>query len=134
MRIIYLSIFFSYCHAADDCSIVDECNGDIAKRLSMLESEMETVKMENQELKTRIGTVEMENVELKNDVLELEKIVRPGKIPASCEEHRDRGARENGIYEIKPAMDIDPFYVNCDFRKYCQNFGRKLAFPAKSIR
>ena len=53
---------------------------------------------------------------MKNDVKELEKIVRPGKTPASCQEHYDRGATVNGVYQIKPTMEMEPFYVTCDFR------------------
>ena len=74
---------------------------------------MVDVKIENSVLKN-------ENEELKNDIKEIEKIVMPGKIPASCEEHRNRGETENGIYKIKPTMDIEPFPVTCDFRKWCR--------------
>ena len=92
------------------CNITDECTVKILQRLSALENEMENVKTENLELKIK-------NEELTNDVLAIEKIVRPGKIPASCQEHQDRGATETGTYQIKPTVDIEPFSVMCDFRK-----------------
>jgi len=106
---------------------VDECNVDIVKRLSALEkrlSALENVKTENLELKHQVQIIMVENADLKNkneeltnDVLAIEKIVRPGKIPASCQEHQDRGATETGSYQIKPTIDIEPFSVMCDFRK-----------------
>ena len=85
---------------------------------------MENVKTENSELKNQVQIIKADNADLKNkneeltnDVLAIEKIVRPGKIPASCQEHQDRGATENGTYQIKPTVDIEPFSVMCDFRK-----------------
>jgi len=74
---------------------------------------------------------------LEIDVLELENIVRPGKVPASCDEYFDRGTIENGQYEIKPNTQIDPFLVYCDFRnlfKKKENFKiQKIIFkPSKS--
>ena len=81
---------------------------------------MENVKTENLELKIK-------NEELTNDVLAIEKIVRPGKIAASCQEHQDRGATETGTYQIKPTVDIEPFSVMCDFREMVpKNISRKF--------
>jgi len=69
--------------------------------------------------------------------LELEKIVRPGKVPASCQEHADRGETKNGKYQIKPNLDIQPFYVTCDFRKcypnFCTNFNQMFEKKAKHV-
>jgi len=50
----------------------------------------------------------------------LKAIVLPGKIPASCAEHADRGAVESGSYEIKPSADLEQFFVTCDFRNCCR--------------
>ena len=62
----------------------------------------------------------------------LEAIVLPGKIPATCAEHADRGAVESGLYEIKPSVDVDAFFVTCDFRNCCRknskNFKQKKYF------
>jgi len=71
----------------------------------------------NLELENQVADLKNKNEELTNDVLAIEKIVRPGKIPASCQEHQDRGATETGTYQIKPTVDIEPFSVMCDFRK-----------------
>jgi len=86
---------------------------------------MVDVKIENSILKN-------ENEELKNDIREIERIVMPGKIPASCEEHRNRGETENGIYKIKPTMNIEPFPVTCDFRKWFIKIFGKKQFSKKS--
>ena len=81
---------------------------------------MVDVKIENSVLKK-------ENEALKNDIVAIEKIVMPGKITASCEEYRNRGETETGIYQIKPTMDIEPFSVSCDFRKWCLILAKKFS-------
>jgi len=55
----------------------------------------------------------------------LEAIVLPGKIPATCAGHADRGAVKSGLYEIKPSVDVDPFFVTCDFRNCCRKTNQK---------
>ena len=144
MKFIF-SIFFAFCRPDEICDIVGECNVGVEKRLSAIEVKVENLETENHELKVDIGNLEnqvenletendeqnveienlrnqvenleRENHELKNDVLELEKIVRPGKVPASCHEYADRGETKNGKYQIKPNLNIEPFDVTCDFRK-----------------
>ena len=106
MKFKNFPIFFVLCLADETCSNADECTANILQRLTALENENAVLKNENEALK--------------NDMREIEKIVMPGKIPASCEEHRNRGETENGIYQIKPTMDIEPFPVTCDFRKWCR--------------
>ena len=66
---------------------------------------------ENQDMNKEIN-------QLKNDVYNLELVVLPGKIPASCQEYEDRGEYRNGNYYIRPSIDVEPFSVHCDFRKY----------------
>ena len=137
MRLIILPICFSFCLADSfSCNIVGQCNADISKRLLALENDMENVKLENSELKIEVENVKAENLELKNevenlknqneelssDILEIEKIVMPGKIPASCQEYQDRGENVTGSYKIKPNVDIEPFSVICDFRKWWPSF------------
>jgi len=136
MIVTILPTLFAFCLADEACNIVAECNVDITQRLSALENDMENVKVQNSKLKSEVEYVKAENVDLKNqveilkhenaelsnDILEIEKIVMPGKIPASCQEHRDRGATESGKYQIKPTVDIEPFFVTCDFRKCYQKW------------
>jgi len=150
MRLIILPICFSLCLADSfSCNIVGQCNVDLAQRLLALENDMENVKLENSELKIEVGNVKAENVGLKNQVEkielemedvksenseqkidvenlknqnEIEKIVMPGKIPASCQEYQDRGENVTGSYKIKPNVDIEPFSVICDFRKWWPSF------------
>jgi len=145
MRLLILPLFLTFGLADETCSIVEECNVDIVQRLSVLENagrrlitDVEYLKAENDDLKNQVENVENEitdikaentdlktqvenlrniNGELANDVLAIEKIVIPGKIPASCQEHQDRGQTETGIYQIKPTADIEPFSVTCEFRK-----------------
>lgn len=54
---------------------------------------------------------------LKKEVFTLEQEVMPGHIAASCEELRTRGETQNGKFLIQPAMESDPFWVTCRFRK-----------------
>merc|ERR1712184_90419 len=77
--------------------------------------ENQKLKAENEELKNEVEILRSDNERLKEDVFELEKIVRPGKTAASCQEWFDRGETEDGIYEIKPNLDIEPFPVECRF-------------------
>jgi len=124
MKKIYFSILFAFCRSDDWCDTVEDCTFNIVKRLSALETKVGDLEIENDQLKqgifnleSKVIDLEIENEELKNDVWELEQIVTPGKIPANCQEHADRGEFKNGVYQIKPSIDIEPFYVTCDFRK-----------------
>jgi len=81
-----------------------------------LHSQNQELATENDILRNKVGNLETRVNKLESDVLELEKIVIPGKIAASCQELHDRGVRESGSYQIRPTIDIEPFYVHCDFR------------------
>jgi len=81
-----------------------------------LHSQNEELATENDVLRNKVGNLETRVSQLETDVLELEKIVIPGKIAASCQELHDRGVRTSGSYQIRPTIDIEPFYVHCDFR------------------
>jgi len=120
MKNIIFTVFFGFCRPDD----VSDRLSALEAKVENLETNVQNLETENSKLKTEIENLglevenlKLENHALKNDVEELEKIVRPGKIPASCQEHADRGEDENGLYQIKPSVDIDPFFVTCDFRK-----------------
>ena len=115
MKILTFSIFFTGCIGVEDCTSVDECIVGISQRLSALETKVENLEVENAELKNENAEIKHENAELRADVAELEKIVLPGKVAASCTEHADRGETENGVYLVKPNVEIEPFEVHCDF-------------------
>ena len=81
-------------------------------------TDFDCVNQQLAQLSEKVELLEKENENLKIDVLNLEKIVRPGKIPASCQEYFDRGTTEDGKYQIKPNTEIEPFFVYCDFRNW----------------
>ena len=97
-------------------------NVGLKNQVEKVQLEMENVKAENSELKNEVENLKNQNEELSNDILVIENIVMPGKIPASCQEYQDRGEIETGSYKIKPTVDIEPFSVICDFRKWCPLF------------
>ena len=130
MKILIIPIFL-ICplvnFAAGGCADFDCMNEQFAQ----LEQKVGILENKNEQLEITVDNLEAENIELRaendeltaklgnleNDVAELEKIVRPGKIPANCDEYFDRGTNVDGVYQIKPNVDIEPFYVTCDFRK-----------------
>jgi len=126
MKLLILPIFFAFSLADEPCNIDDECIVDIVKRLSALEDENSVLKSDVENVKAENVDLKNKNEQLSNDIAEIEKIVMPEKIPASCQEHRDRGTSVSGPYQIKPTVDIEPFFVTCDFRKCYQKIKLKL--------
>jgi len=127
MKILLFQLFTTF-GLAEICSDFDCFNDQLAK----LNEKVENLESENLEKANTIIKMDNKITNLENDVLELEKIVRPGKIPASCEEYFNRGTIENGKYKIKPNTEINPFFVDCDFRdlfsKKSLIFIRKIIF------
>ena len=65
-------------------------NDDLKLRTENLEVENDQLELENEQLKMQVSNMETNIEVLENDVNELESIVRPGKIPASCQEHANQ--------------------------------------------
>ena len=67
MKILFISICFTFCSADDPCNTVNECNVDILQRLIALETKVENLTTENIGLTTRVEYMEIENEVLKNE-------------------------------------------------------------------
>lgn len=87
------------------CTLVEECDIYIAvkEQISVLESV--------------VDHQAVQIVTLQNEVADIEDVVLPGKIPASCNEYAQRGEVTSGVYQIRPSSDLASFEVFCDFRK-----------------
>jgi hypothetical protein len=117
MKIIFLTIFVGFyavvaSNHLQPCTDFECFDTRLENLTRKLEAFFDHFTVENEKLQAEIVA---ENEQLKKDVLELEKIVRPGKTAASCQEWFDRGETEDGIYEIKPNVDTEPFPVKCRF-------------------
>ena len=78
------------------------------EELKSHQNEIETLKASQNEINSEMDI-------LQEDVDNLEDEIIPGKLPASCTELGTRGETKNGIYEIRPSLELDSFYVTCDF-------------------
>ena len=83
--------------------------------------EIETLKESNIKLVEQVESLEDFTSNLENDVAALEEKVLPGKVAATCQEHADRGQTENGVYHIRPSMEVEAFLVTCEFRTKLTN-------------
>lgn len=67
-------------------------------------------------LKSEVAHLNSKTNDLEKKLDYLAKLVEPVKyFPASCQELASTGETENGIFQIQPTAEIDPFNVTCRF-------------------
>ena len=101
----------------EKCGTFTACSTGMEKRLAALENAVEKMEDENKNIKEENIGLRKELDALRKDVDDVEQVVTPWKVKASCQEHADRGVTENGNYRIRPNLNVNPFEVNCEFRK-----------------
>ena len=115
----FLIIFFLNFVLGDDgkCDMVTECSAGLENRLAALENAISKFSDENKNLKEENAGLRRELDVLRKDMDDVEAVVLPWKVRASCQEHADRGENQDGIYSIRPSLDVNAFDVKCKFRK-----------------
>ena len=95
------------------CSQIDSCSelAEFKVLVNSLIASNNELKEKIEKSDARIEKLEKSNDNLKQEVEILKSASQKTSIAASCQELADRGTSENGIYEIKPNLDIEPFTV-----------------------
>ena len=114
------------CHATMKCDEIIDLKKRVTRLEDALESAVKIIVSLNHQINNQSQEIEIlkdttENLDhqfgvLQEDFETLEDKVFPEEIPASCFQLAERGEFTDGIYKIRPAVDVTPFQVECKFK------------------